>query len=771
MHPVVANLDLYLERAQAGADRVLIPRQLETVHKIRDFISAGHKEGHVVLPTGIGKTVIFSKFTEAALLGLPGKALIVGPTKIILEQNQGRLDAFADIQAGAYYTHNKDLSRQVTVTTYASLRKLVKRNVIDPSEYSLLVLDEAHRALGEETIEAVEAFEGVFKIGFTATPEFHEEKSVADLLPFRIDEMSVREAIKADLLAGLRVYVVTSGVSIEGVELSGKDFEELSLTKAVNIPERNTFIARLYKDPRFYEKRAVVYSASRDHGKALAVAFEAEGIPVAYIDGTTVDREDILAKFKTGEIKVLCNVRVLVEGFDEPEAEVCFNAAPTLSKVIAEQRGGRILRRSRVRDSKLGMIVEILDEFGHSTNAPILFSEIAGAAEILSPSIEREMERKPVERKPGTPHIKPAQKREVIEDSEIIMDLTNKNKRQRFVKMFEYAPKGWVYARKLAHELHVKESEVRNIAESKVAEHPEWFKRYLTPTDILITHYHPKLANEVRRHFVDDLRDLITPQEFAEEVNLEESRVVFMLEASDVASGKKAIRFEDEVFFSEEHLSIIRKESASIREEEEILAEEAEAIFWSDDERSDEEREADYWSVFEEITSENKGVETPEDEFSEDPLLHSEEVISFDDDIHIPLVQDEHAIPPMSDYIRKKVHKWIRFLPKQYIPSMEGLYVEGMTYAEVAKKIRFSLESVRQKEGRAIKLLRSRKYLLYMWEYSFISDDDFGNFIYIRDSEISGTPIEVRKFLTAMERKFLRVGISSFMQMLFSIGH
>src|SRR5437868_11220543 len=58
----------------------------------------------------------------------------------------------------------------------------------------------------------------------------------------------------------------------------------------------------------------------------------------------------------------LCNARVLVEGFDEPEAEVCINAAPTLSKVMAEQRGGRSEEHTSELQSRFDLVCRLLLE-------------------------------------------------------------------------------------------------------------------------------------------------------------------------------------------------------------------------------------------------------------------------------------------------------------------------------------------------------------------------------------------------------------------------
>ncbi len=635
MQTLVQNLDNFIDKVRRGDDNVLLPRQFETIQKIRDFLAAGYIDGHVIMPTGIGKTVIFSKFVEAALNGSGGKALIVGPTKIILHQNQGKLGAFADINAGRYFHGDKDLSKQVTVTTYHSLRNLIGNGIIDPKSYQIVILDEAHCALGPQTISAVESFEDAIKIGFTATPEYHEEKSVNDILPFTIDEMSVREGIESNLLAGLRVLIAKTSTKADKIALEGRNFEEESLTKTINTPKRNEFVVSLYKDPRFFGKRAITYGGSCAHAKDLFEKYMERDIPAAYIDGSTSEseREDLFAAFKEGKtVKVLCNAEVLIQGFDETEAEVCFNAAPTLSKVVAEQRGGRVLRRSRVMDNKIGYIVEILDDFGNASSRPILFSEIAGAAEILSPSNqeERKLRKKPgpkIKRtKPSTP--RPSK---IIEDSDVVMQLTNRNKHLRFTKMFEFAPRGWAYARRLASELHLKESLVRTFAERYYSQNPDWFKRYLTPTDILVTHYHPKLVNLVRRNFVSRLQQMITPDEFAEQTVLTETEAEKLLEAADESADSKAIRFGDTSYFDvEEHKKIILDERKRAKQEDEAIQDEAEDKFWADDDKTDDEHEMEYWETFE------KALESIEEEPEEIEGTPEEPVlVTLDDNTYM----------------------------------------------------------------------------------------------------------------------------------------
>ncbi len=703
---ILDNLEKYIFTAEDGGDKTLLPRQLETVTCIAGFLEKGYTEGNVTLPTGIGKTVIFSKFIEAVIKNNTARVLVVGPTKIILHQNKWKMDAFGEIEAGAYYGNEKDLSKQVTVTTYASLRNGIERKDIDPKKFDVIILDEAHRALGTETVEAIEAFsEQVIKIGFTATPEFHEEKSVADILPVTIDEMSLREGIEGELLAGLKVFMVSTKKDASLLKRSGKDYEDVALEKIVNTVDRNRLVVRVYKENKHFNgKLAVVFCASKQHAKDMTKIFQEEGISAAFIDGDMgdIERENLLLKFKHGEIKVLCNTRVLVEGFDETEAEVCINAVPTMSKVVAEQRGGRVLRRSRVKNNKIGNIIEIVDEFGKSANTPVLFSEVAGAAEIF-PKDKKEIEKTNEETKGKNI---PKEQRDVevtadvVSDPDLIMRLTNQNARQRFDKEFKYAPIGWTHSRRLAHELNVKEKEVRLFAEQQKENRPDLFKRYLTSTDILTTHYHPELSHEIRRHYMPELYSMMTPKEYAEKFVLEEKRASELLASAEDVATKDALHFDGESYYSkEEYSGIISAEERLARNAQGKEAEEAENRYWQDDDRTEAEKESEYWAVF--SRGEIEDLYSEEVSFGYGEIEHPKK---------IPFLEEMHTHRQGEESLSEKqieiIYAVLSSIPKRLRMVITERFFEGKTLKEVGQEMRVSVQRVRGMESEGLRILR-----------------------------------------------------------------
>lgn len=144
---------------------------------------------------------------------------------------------------------------------------------------------------------------------------------------------------------------------------------------------RNQAALELYQKG-FRDAKVVCYCSGVDHATSLYQLFRQAGVPSGLITGDTDpdDRREILEEFRTGQIRVLMNARVLIEGFDEDTCSVAFNLHPTLSALDAEQRGGRPLRIDPSNPAKVGYVVDFID--ANSKRPAVLFSEILGGASV-----------------------------------------------------------------------------------------------------------------------------------------------------------------------------------------------------------------------------------------------------------------------------------------------------------------------------------------------------------------------------------------------------
>ncbi len=403
------NLENYIDNHESG----LITSQLrkgqqDVLHDVYDFIRTPPRSedgvtvhrGFIKLPTGVGKTAIFSSLVDILNKPLsdstaPLKSLVLVPKLDLVEQTVGTNGkrGFAQFGQGTsvskYTAYEKDLTGDAVVMTYQSLARAWKSGVLTQGMFDLVICDEAHRALGEETAKAFEAIVGNgVTIGLTATPEY-KTKHVSSLFPEEIHNLGLREAIETGLLSAVQCFAITSDAKIETIK-SG-DFTDTELSGLVENEWRNQRAVQFAKT--FVEEGrqgliSCVPGGGTKHAQELAEQLKKEfiidpksgdlrRIKAMAMSGSVKDRQEIYSEFEAGEIDVFTYVDVLTEGWDSEVASFLINLRPTTSPVNATQRLGRVLRKSD--KNKLATVIEFIDQ----TDKPLhTFFHILGEHEI-----------------------------------------------------------------------------------------------------------------------------------------------------------------------------------------------------------------------------------------------------------------------------------------------------------------------------------------------------------------------------------------------------
>lgn len=530
---VVANLRELAEKNEEQEVK-LFPRQLETLTKIADFIDAGYSVGYVKLPTGVGKTVIFAKLVEAFSKAEESsdldkdenvsseelnvsKTIICGPTKIVAGQNTETVEWVGNKEVAKHFGKHEKLDGSIISTTYASFRRRHSDGVIDKDDFGLVILDEAHRSLGDKTRAIVEEYKegGALVIGFTASPDFHDEKKVVDLLPYEIDRLNVRDAIEGGLLAHLKVFLIKTQTDLSDVKIVGEEYDARELAIKVNSERRNQLIAESTKDLILNEKRkALTYCVDRQHARDMAEAFTKQGVSAEYVGGDTSDNDlkEIFKRFNNGDTKMLCNADLLVEGFNDVELDLVINAKPTLSKVDAEQRGGRPLRLDPKNPNKVAIVIDTIEE--SQKFAPILYSDIVKAAEVKGINIDFDLKDDGQERVKTDPS-----NSVLIEDPELVMELTNSRK-LKYENLYDIVPVGYLSVEELSEILGVNFGEVRSFVRFRQTSARGTETTFIKKDGDLDHFAEPSVVLEAIRHFKPEYSEFTTYTEISEDNNL-----------------------------------------------------------------------------------------------------------------------------------------------------------------------------------------------------------------------------------------------------------
>ena len=117
----------------------------------------------LVLPTAAGKTVVAWMVIAERLESTSGWVLVVAPTVALVDQHLRGLSSILEAIEPVSITGQNPVSKRpeiwgssrVIVATPQVVRNDVKRGVLDLSECSLLVMDEAHHATGEHAMAQV----------------------------------------------------------------------------------------------------------------------------------------------------------------------------------------------------------------------------------------------------------------------------------------------------------------------------------------------------------------------------------------------------------------------------------------------------------------------------------------------------------------------------------------------------------------------------------------------------------------------------------------
>ena len=168
--------------------KFIIPNSVE----VRDYQvnlanQAKDENSLIILPTGLGKTVVALHVIADYLAKGDGGVLFLAPTKVLVNQhyeflkNTLTIDDIGLITGEDLLTKRKKLwINSVICATPEITRNDISRNMVDTSQFNLVIFDEAHRAVGDYAyVEIAEKLgrTDIRLLGMTATLPSEKEKA------------------------------------------------------------------------------------------------------------------------------------------------------------------------------------------------------------------------------------------------------------------------------------------------------------------------------------------------------------------------------------------------------------------------------------------------------------------------------------------------------------------------------------------------------------------------------------------------------------------
>lgn len=340
----------------------LRPYQKECLSRLLSAHKSGLRRALVSLPTGTGKTVIFASFPTA--FRMRKKLLILAHREELIEQAAEKLRlAVPDVEVGIEQGPRRSSpTAKVIVGSVPTLGRSGSKRLatLDPDEFSIVVVDEAHHAVARTYRAILEHFHVFdkgdrFLVGFTATPRRGDGEALGTVFEDVVYSRGIEEMVRGGWLCPITGWRLRTDVDLHGVGIRHGDFIESQLAGAVNVDQRNRLVVEAYK--RYANgRRAIVFCVDVAHTRAMAEAFSRLGVASGAVWGAMApdDRRERLRDLRDGTTRVVTNCQVLTEGFDEPRVDCVIMARPTKSRLLYTQMIGR---GTRVHEGKENLVV------------------------------------------------------------------------------------------------------------------------------------------------------------------------------------------------------------------------------------------------------------------------------------------------------------------------------------------------------------------------------------------------------------------------------
>lgn len=320
--------------------------QEKAVGMVRDELRKGNKRILLVMPTGSGKTHTMGDIASKTISKNGNQVLAMMHRRQLVMQ---MVDRFKDceVDTGIIMSGiepDADCKCQITtVQTYLRRLKLVKN--MDENKFfvdaTVCFIDECHHATAMTYQKILKHYDDKIVIGVTATPALASGAGLGRYFDAIVQPVSIKELIDQKFLVPSVCYG-PSEPDLSKLDIVAGDYKKKDLgkimtgTKLIGDVVKNWL--RLAGD-----LKTLCFSVNVAHSKALKDEFNAHGVTAEHLDAYSDDneRDAVIEKFRSGQIQVLLNVGLYLEGTDIPEIEAILIARPTASLSLHLQLLGR----------------------------------------------------------------------------------------------------------------------------------------------------------------------------------------------------------------------------------------------------------------------------------------------------------------------------------------------------------------------------------------------------------------------------------------------
>jgi superfamily II DNA or RNA helicase len=339
--------------------------QTESIAAVIKHWSDGEHRAAVILPTGAGKTVIFSELArhlEAQKL----RVVVLVHREELVHQTVAKLKAMGVQSVGIVKAQLNQTWARVVVATVQTL--YVERRLEQLGGVDVVICDELHHfaaARNRTLLSRLGVFDGrAMSVGFTATFTRSDNAKLGNDWDV-VYERDVQWGIEHGYLSDVEAHSIrVPDLDLSTVKSTAGDFSDNSLGDAMTASSAREVIPQAWR--KYADGRpTILFAPNIASCSNLADGCRDAGIKTEVVFGTTRsdERAAVYDRVRNGTTSILASVGVLTEGFDIPAISCAILARPTKSRGLWQQMAGRALRLFPGKDKAV-----LLDITGDAVN-------------------------------------------------------------------------------------------------------------------------------------------------------------------------------------------------------------------------------------------------------------------------------------------------------------------------------------------------------------------------------------------------------------------
>ncbi|EIY5975328.1 DEAD/DEAH box helicase [Enterococcus faecalis] len=317
----------------------LRPYQEESRSAVQNEWRNGKKKTLLVLPTGCGKTIVFSKIIEDRVRA-GERVLVLAHRGELLDQASDKLEKATGLKTATEKAEQTSIGSflRVVVGSVQTMQREKRLKQFPPDHFDTIVVDEAHHCISDGYQYVLKHFEQSNVLGVTATPDRGDMKNLGSYFESLAYEYSLVQAIKEGYLSPIKALTIPLKLDLSGVKQQTGDFSTHDLGTALD-PYLEQIADEMVK--HCTNRKTVVFLPLVKTSKKFRDILNSKGFKAAEVNGDSKDRQEILEDFENDKYNVLCNSMLLTEGWDCPSVDCIIVLRPTKVRALYSQMVGR----------------------------------------------------------------------------------------------------------------------------------------------------------------------------------------------------------------------------------------------------------------------------------------------------------------------------------------------------------------------------------------------------------------------------------------------